>query len=78
MMRTSRKPGRLAVDWNSVVPAGSTVKISGERLLRESEAAGFLPEIEKVFRPRHPLESLPGRPFLTEKPARPIRQRSLT
>ena len=45
--------------------AGSAVKISKERLLQESEAAGFRPEIiEKVFNLLHLLESLCSHPFL--------------
>jgi len=41
------------------------VKISRERLLQESEATGFRPEIiEKVFHMLHLLENLCGHPFL--------------
>ena len=41
------------------------MKISKEKLLQESEAAGFRPEIvEKVFHLLHLLESLFSHPFL--------------
>jgi len=41
------------------------VKISRERLLQESEATGFRPEIiEKVFHMLHLLENLSRHPFL--------------